>query len=184
MALLQGGLMLGRGLEVFIDAWALLPSPRPLLVFLGQGPLLGRLRARIAANELDDCVFLGKSVSEDDLIAYSAGADLGLIPYAPAAGSAGLNALYSTPNRLFEYLMARLPVLSWKLPEIERIVAEAGTGWCATWQGPSELASLVQDALTNAEKIGTEAREKAARRFSFEHYQSEWFRRLEHLVMG
>jgi glycosyltransferase involved in cell wall biosynthesis len=173
VVLCQGGLLPRRGLECAVEAWRFLPAPPPLLVFLGEGPMRGWMARRARRLGLAASVFVGRAVPSEGLLAYTAGADLGLIPYTPAATDS-LNTYLSSPNRMFEYLMARVPVLAWSLPEIRRVLDESRTGWCREWRGPRELAGLVLEALENAAALGAEVREAAARRFSFEHYEPQW----------
>ena len=181
VVLCQGGLMPGRGLETVVEAWECFAETPPLLVFLGDGPMAAWIAHRVRQRKLQDHVFVGCSVGSDDLVRYTACADLGLIPYAPGIRVTSQNTRLSSPNRLFEYVMARVPILSWELPEIKRVMDQAGTGWCATWQSPRELAARIQEALGEVAQISAEARETAARRFSFEHYQPEWLAALSDL---
>jgi glycosyltransferase involved in cell wall biosynthesis len=181
LVLCQGGLMPGRGLETVVEAWECFPKTPPLLVFLGDGPMAAWIARRVRQRKLQDHVFVGRSVASDELLRYTACADLGLIPYAPGTRVTCPNTRLSSPNRLFEYVMARVPILTWELPEIKRVMDEAGTGWCATWRSPRELAARIQEALGKVAHISTEAREAAARRFSLEHYQPEWLTALSDL---
>ena len=165
--------MPGRGLELVVEAWAQMNEPHPLLVFLGEGPMGGWIQRRAARLRLGGSVFVGRAVAEAELLEYTSCADLGLIPYRAAAVSS-LNTRLSCPNRLFEYVMARLPILAWDLPEIRRVLNESGTGLCATWQTAAELASLVEQALSWRPTVSAQALEAAARRFSFAHYEGQW----------
>ena len=112
IVLCQGGLVSGRSLDEFIQAWHHLPPPRPALVFLGFGQqsYVDKLRKMITRLKLDDDVYIGKAVAPDEILAYTQDADLGLI----SNRGAGLNNTDGGPNRLFEYIQARLPVLSFE----------------------------------------------------------------------
>jgi len=183
IVLCQGGLMPRRGLETVVEAWHHIPPPRPLLVFLGEGPLVEWVQQRAKSRGLAGTVFVGRAVGENELLDYTAGADLGLIPYAQSEVTP-LNTRLSSPNRLFEYLMARLPVLASDLPEIRRVLDESRTGICATWKTAAELASHVQQALSWRSSISAEALEAAAQRFSFQHYEPQWLAAVAAAAQG
>lgn len=96
--------------EAHLDGW--------VLALLGAGPLEEALRGQVDRLALGDRVFLGRRVPQRDLIAVAASADIGVLPYRPV----GLNHEIATPNKLFEYIQARLPIATSRLPMIARIV--------------------------------------------------------------
>jgi glycosyltransferase involved in cell wall biosynthesis len=159
--LCQGGLLPGRGLEDIADAAPILAREGVAVAFLGTGPAdylesLAR-RSRGAAR-------IGKSVSQDELLDHTADADLGVI----SNRGEGVNNTMGGPNRLFEYLEARVPVLSHEHLGVRDVLEKTGTGWCVPWRGGAELASLAQAKLGEAKAIPAERLEKAARDFSWE----------------
>ena len=52
------------------------------------------------------------------------------------------------PNKLFEYIVAGVPVVASALPETERIVSAYGIGWCAAPDDPVGLAKVLRRALS------------------------------------
>lgn len=163
IVLYQGGLAKGRGLEGLVRAVHRLEGVA--LVFLGWGLLEGRLR--ILADELGvgDRVHFLPPVSHDDLLLYSSDADVGVIPYQPVS----LNNRLATPNKLFEYMMAGVPVVASDLPDMARIIEKEGIG--ATFDPYSEesLAGAVSDVLNcpDHEKMRRHAREAALARYTW-----------------
>lgn len=126
--LFQGGFAEKRGLEQLITAASMLDT-RWTLVLMGWGNLEGRLRTLAAETARSDrthpaVVFL-PGVPQRELQQWSAGAALGAIPYE----NTGLNHLYCTPNKLWEYPNAGVPVLATALEEMNRIIGMAGTGF-------------------------------------------------------
>ena len=57
-------------------------------------------------------------VSQDELLSWTAGADIGIVPYPPI----DLNSRLCTPNKLFEFIVAEVPILANDLPELRRFV--------------------------------------------------------------
>jgi starch synthase len=165
IVLCQGGLLPGRGLEDLADAARFLPD-QVALVFLGTGPprYLESLARRAGGR-----AFLGKSVDQGVLLAHTADADLGVI----SNRGPGLNNSLGGPNRLFEYLQARVPVLSFEHAGVREVLERAGTGWVITWRSPRELAAAVMSSLPEAAAIPEKRLEAAAELFSWEREQGK-----------
>jgi glycosyltransferase involved in cell wall biosynthesis len=93
---------------------------------MGWGGLEASLRT-LAAQHLRDgalaTVFL-PGVPQRELQQWSAGASLGVVPYE----NTSLNHLYCTPNKLWEYPSAGVPILCTDLPEMTAMVSEFGFG--------------------------------------------------------
>ena len=144
VVLFQGGLIAGRNLEALADAMSLVTSREVHLVFLGDGALAKKLSRRAAARDAGR-VHFHPAVAQDDLLRYTASADVGIIPYQPTC----LNNLYCTPNKLFEYVAAAVPMLATDLPELRRLIAGSNIGVMIDTASPSAIAraldSLVAD---------------------------------------
>lgn len=113
--LYQGGLAAGRGIEPIIDAFKGLPDSERVVVFMGYGPMEGAIR-QAAADHPN--IYYHPAVSPDVLPAYTASADVGLC----LIENLCLSYFYCLPNKLFEYLMAGLPVMVSDLHELRRFV--------------------------------------------------------------
>lgn len=115
--LYQGLLDEGRGLPLLIDAFRALqdrPEAAHLhLVIMGYGPMQDSIAK--AAKEISQ-VHLQASVPPQQVLRYTASADIGMSLIEPIS----LSYAYSLPNKLFEYLVCGLHVLSADLPEIRR----------------------------------------------------------------
>lgn len=127
--LFQGGLSPKRGMTQLIEAARELPQPWSI-VAMGWGRMEGELRA--VADELAAQTPQGKRplvvippAPQEELKLWSAGAHIGIIPYE----NAGLNHLYCTPNKLWEFPNAGVPILATRLVEMERMISEWGTGF-------------------------------------------------------
>ncbi len=140
--LMQGGLSSGRNIETLVGAMELVGNPDIHLVIMGGGPLRGRLAAMAARSRVAARVHLHERVAQCDLLAHTAAADAGVIPYQATC----LNNYYCTPNKLFEFISAGVAVLSSDLPEIRRIVDEHQIGLLADL-GREEPAARAIDAV-------------------------------------
>lgn len=167
IVLCQGGLAPTRSLEEFIEAWQFMPVPRPALVFLGFGQpdYIAKLRSLIKRLHLEKDVFVGKAVPPDQVLDYTCGAAIGLI----SNRGAGINNTDGGPNRLFEYIQARVPVLSYEHNGVRNILNQTGTGWVVRWESPRQLAEILQRKLLEAENIPLERLDEAAKKFCWEN---------------
>lgn len=120
--LYQGGLGPGRGVEQILAAFEAMNGSDKVVVFMGYGPLADSIRA-VAAR----CprVFLHAAVSPAVLMEYTASADVGLCPIQDSC----LSYHYCLPNKLFEYMMAGLPVIASNLPEMQALITREQVGW-------------------------------------------------------
>ncbi|PHR67308.1 glycosyltransferase [Alcanivorax sp.] len=119
--LYQGSLSKGRGVEVLLDAFADFESDEAVLVCMGYGPLEALVRAK---SEASNTVFIHPAVSPDVLLDYTCSADYGVSFIEDVC----LSHRYCLPNKMFEYIMAGIPVLTSDLFEMKKIVESEGVG--------------------------------------------------------
>lgn len=124
VALYQGNLQADRGLDVLVHAAPFL-DPNVVIVMMGKGPLQAHLERLTVDLGCQDRVKIIPPVPYSELLSWTAAADLGLIVN-PASYSR--NVQLCLPNKLFEYLMAGLPVLTSRLVAVEDLIAAYGVG--------------------------------------------------------
>ncbi len=131
----QGQIQKDRGCLLLADAMRDVDSA--VLVFLGGGPLKPMLRQHVRAAGLNERIFFLDPVSPDALLPVTASADAGITLLEDTC----LNHRFALPNKLFEYLMAGLPVLASDLPEIRGVVEAFDVG-CVV--DPANRTALVE----------------------------------------
>lgn len=138
--LFQGGLSPHRNIDKVVAAMAKVEVNNLCLVVLGDGPVKPTL-LKIAKRKklLDNKVFFLDAVPQSELLAYSACADAGIIPYPHV----DLNSLYCTPNKLFEFIAAKLPIIANESPELNRFVSLNGFGETADLNSVRSIASSI-----------------------------------------
>jgi glycosyltransferase involved in cell wall biosynthesis len=148
LLLYQGGFAPHRNLENLIAAFSKVATPDVDLIMMGFGPLGDKLRA-IARKHgfLNKRVFFLPAVPQSELLQHSASADIGIIPYPHV----DLNSYYCTPNKLFEFIQAGLPILSNKSPELERFVDKQGFGVTHPMHRAEDIATAVDYAFSSTE---------------------------------
>lgn len=163
--LYQGSIQTNRGIEQTIAALPGLPGC--VLVVCGYGAHRPALRERVAAAGLDRQVRFDGPVPNRDLIAYSAGADIGLCLIVGSSESYRT----SLPNKLFEYFMAGLPVVASDFPEMGAVVRRCGAGEVCDPTDPGGVAAAI-DRLREPSRYAT-ARDRAAAAATQFHWGSE-----------
>ncbi|WP_200627015.1 glycosyltransferase family 4 protein [Pseudomonas sp. LAM2023] len=118
----QGGLQQGRGLEKLIQTAK--DVPNAYFVLIGGGRLTRSLTQRCETLGLQERVHFIPTVALSELPEYTASADIGVQPIENTC----LNHYTTDSNKLFEYLIAGLPVVATDFPEIRRIVRNNNVG--------------------------------------------------------
>lgn len=144
--LYQGGFASYRGLELLIKAAADLPEPW-VLVMMGWGNIEGDLKA--LATRLDPHgrrIRFIPPAPHADLKAWTSGGDLGVIPYENTC----LNHWYCSPNKLWEYPIAGVPMLVSPFPELKAVIEAHGVGECLPEQLDSDGLRAVLMGIDDA----------------------------------
>ena len=145
IVLYQGGFSEKRGLRALVAASAHL-SDDWTLVMMGWGKLEAELKeigGRIndrAGTRANPAVCFIPAAAQVELAQWSAGGTVGLIPYE----NVGLNHLYCTPNKLWEYPAAGVPILCSPLVEMSLVIRAHGIGWTLPEDAsPEQIAAVI-----------------------------------------
>ncbi|MES2984394.1 MAG: glycosyltransferase [Pseudomonadota bacterium] len=174
VVLYQGMLSYHRNLDGLVRAMGAVRDAHVHLVLLGSGPAAVKLRARAQQMGLSGRVHVLAAVPQEQLLGYTASADLGVIPYRDIC----LNYRYCTPNKLFEFIAAGLPMVATDLPEISRLIAAHGLGFTGDTQQPQALAALLERALEPAMLAQLQTQVTAARAVVNWQHEGEHFAQI------
>jgi glycogen synthase len=121
--LYQGIISPRRGLEQLIDS---VPEWPPHVRLVLRGPDVGNFRATLEARHAaaDARIMFEDPVPPTQTVEAASGADIGIFLLPADIGQAA----YVLPNKIFEYQVAGIAVMSVDVPEIRRIVEDAGNG--------------------------------------------------------
>jgi len=138
-----------RNLENVIRAMAMIRRSDVVLVLMGPDNGGGKDLVRLASDSrlLGRTVFFHPAVKQSELLGYTASADAGLIPYTPV----DWNTKFCTPNKLYEFIVAGLPILANDLPELIRFVETLGIGVNMPMGSAEEVARAV-DSFFSADR--------------------------------
>ena len=142
--LFQGaGINVDRGAEESIDAILLVPDA--VLVFVGGGDVIHQLKNKVASSGIDGKFFFIPMQPLNELNRFTRMADFGLT----LDKNSNLNYKYSLPNKLFDYIQARLPVLATDLTEVRNIIEKYDVGLITSSNDPYILAEKMIDIMSD-----------------------------------
>jgi len=139
-----------QGLDSVLDAAAALRSHRDIhFVIVGTGIAQPRLRARAAAEGLNNVTFVGRI-------------DKALVPGYMATASVQLVCLakrkfleYTTPSKIASLLASRVPIIGQLSGDGARLIGDAGAGILAEPEDAESLAAAVLEmaSLSGAQRL-------------------------------
>ena len=138
--LYQGWISEERNLVSLVEGLALVTDPVEL-VLMGYGEHLRTLLARAAELGIADRVHHLETKSPDEYLLYTASADVGVIPNSPTWDA---NTTFLSPYKLYEFVLARLPILANDLPFVRAVVEEHGFGVATRLETAAEWAAAIR----------------------------------------
>jgi len=162
-----GRLIRVKGGDVFLEALARLPEPRPLAVMIGYGPEADRLREQASALDLGGSLLILDEIR--DAARYFAAFDT----YVLSSRSEGL------PIVILEAMAAGTPIVATRVGGITDALSER-EGWLVDPEDPRALASAVTESLTDREEALRRAG-RATRRLESDFALDAWLERHERM---
>jgi glycosyltransferase involved in cell wall biosynthesis len=155
--LYQGGFTAHRGLPTLIRSAPLLPEGW-VLVMMGWGSLEEELKTIARDEKLGARLFFHPGVPQSELHLWSAGASAGIIPYENVV----MNHWICSPNKLWEFPIAGVPIIVQPYPELREVVREYACGWLL----PEEFsAKAIADAVARLTPDDIALAREGCRRF-------------------
>jgi glycosyltransferase involved in cell wall biosynthesis len=145
--LYQGVLLEGRGIPLVLKAMKRLP--KTVLIILGNGEQKKNFQKLSEEYGLVNRVIFAGTIQQHELVNYTAGADLGLT----LIENISVSYYHALPNKLFEYIMAGLPVLSSDLPQMKRIVETYNVGEAISIKDETGIVKSIQHIIDNPDQL-------------------------------
>jgi glycosyltransferase involved in cell wall biosynthesis len=143
-----GGVSFHRGLQYVINGMSMLQPDIPVRLWIaGNGRYVDILKDQVKKLKLENSVkFFGvlNKTEIDDMLKKS---DFGLIPHIRSEQSDN-----SSPNKLFEYMAAGLPVLASDCLSIKRIIDNTQAGVTYVFDSSSDFTNVVRSLYSDHEK--------------------------------
>lgn len=174
----QGGIQEGRGLEQLIQAVPLIK--KGVVVFIGDGKIKDKLIRETRERGLQNRVKFVKKVPLEVLHLYTRNAYLGF----QVLNNTCFNHYSAASNKLFEYMMAGVPVVGCSFPEIKQVILKEKMGILVDSSNPESIANAVNYLVDNKD-VWLEFRENALKsrlRYCWEEEQTNLLKIYNSLV--
>lgn len=147
IVLYPGAITINRGLEAMIDSAPMLDSAVYVVMgYARNAAYMASLKARAEAlGVLNKRVYFRDAVPMNDVVRYTASADLGIVP----TQNVCLSYYYESSNKIFHCLMAGVPLAMSDHAEKRMIVEEHGVGVLFDETKPESIAAGVNQALAD-----------------------------------
>ena len=175
IVLYQGGLSQGRGVEILLDAFQSINRDDFVMVFMGYGELEARIKAAASQCQL---IFYKPAVPPSLVLNYTASADIGIHPMEDM----GLNHKLALPNKLFEYINARISVIVSNLPEMRRVVMQTGVGVVMRNWTAEALFEALDEIVRMDKPLLDHNLEQAAKLYCWEAQEQQMLNAYRHYV--
>lgn len=141
----QGVILEGRGLEPIMKA--LCQKDNYVLVVLGEGEHKQKYINLAFELGVNKKVFFHGSIPQNELQKYTMGGDVGI----SLIENISVSYYYALPNKLFEYIMAGLPVLVSDLPQMKKIVYDFNVGKVVPELNEEQILKALNSVFENKE---------------------------------
>ena len=138
--LYQGSISRGRGVEIVIESFKAIEDTNAVILFMGYGELEEYVK-EIAKKQKN--IYFYPAVSPEVLLDYTSSADFGISTIEDTC----LSYRYCLPNKMFEYMMADIPLIVSNLPEMKRVVEQNRVGVVAKENTPEGLKEAIKEAI-------------------------------------
>lgn len=153
----------GRGFEQMIMAAKFLPE-NIIILFIRGGKIEGKLNDLIRREEAQDKIAILPPVLPDQIIPTISEADMALI----MTQKISLSYYYSTPNKIFQYIKAKIPILASNFPEMKKIILPDKIGEVVDPSKPREIAKGIIKIINNKEKYKNNLEKIAVQKYDWE----------------
>jgi glycosyltransferase involved in cell wall biosynthesis len=144
LIILQGaGINMHRGAEEALGAMKFVFGAK--LLIIGGGDVFDELKRKRIAFKLEEKVLIIDKLPYQELMQYTAVADLGL----SLDKDTNLNYRYSLPNKIFDYIHANTPILVSRLPELLNIIDTYKIGGRIRNIRPQCIADKINAVISN-----------------------------------
>ena len=145
--LYSGAITFNRGLPQLMESLNQLRDCVVVLMGPGRDPFKQQLRQASEELGVSNRVYFFGPVPSDQVTTYASGADVGVAPI----DNVCLSYYYCSPNKIFEYILAGLPVIASDFPEMRRVVQEYGVGLTFDPSDPVNIARAARGVLDEPE---------------------------------
>jgi glycosyltransferase involved in cell wall biosynthesis len=161
-----------RGSEKLVSAAPFLNDG--VIVFLGWSNEEAELKELVRSRGLEDRVFFATPVAPGQVVTHISSAQVGVVLFR----NFSLNHYYATPNKLWEYMNAGLPVVASNFPVLKAIVEDYRLGCTCNPEDPQDIANAINYILSDRSRY-EEMKKNALEAAKIFNWENESVRLLE-----
>ena len=136
-------------------------------IIIGMDAWNGTLQEMAEKEGLSDRLMFLPPVPSEKLPEITVDADMGFILFRNTC----LNHYYSLPNKLYEYMMAGIPVIASGFPELKAVIEQTGCGITVDPESPAQIFSAVKELSENPaarQRMSDAGRKAAMKQYNWE----------------
>jgi len=145
----QGRLSSGRGIEKYIEVFSEIKNLNCCLILMGYGPMEEEVKKVASRSEN---IYYHEAVALDEIQKYTSSADYGL----NITDNTCMSRYYALPNKLFEYVMARVPIIVSNDYERGRFVRDKKLGFVVERNEIKSIKHIIKQSLLYDKREFTE----------------------------
>ncbi len=143
--LYQGIILKGRGIELIYNVLKELPDY--VFVIIGGGDFENYYKELAAKMDLVDQVYFMGKLTQEELPKVTSAANVGTA----LIENLSISYYYALPNKLFEYIMAEVPVIVSNLPQMKEIVEKFEVGFVVNPDEKEVIISALKKLTIDSE---------------------------------
>jgi glycosyltransferase involved in cell wall biosynthesis len=144
----SGSITINRGLEQVIEATSRIENLRFVMMGYGKEDYLASLNKLISKFKAEEKIQFFGPVPHQEVSSYLSSADCGIAPIMNIC----LSYYYCAPNKLFEFIQARLPILASNFPEMEKVVNDFNLGLTFDPSDPDNIETVIREMMNNPQR--------------------------------
>lgn len=170
-----GSLKPWHGVQTLVEAFHLLHQRgRPVrLCIVGDGPEYPQLRAQLTQYGLLSFCYFSGAVNHASVPRLLAAMDIAVAPYPR------LTSFYFSPLKIYEYMAARLPVITTRVGHLPEVVSEGKTGLLVAPDDAQALCIAIERLLDDVplcQRLGEAGRQQVEQNQSWQNITAQIWR--------
>jgi glycosyltransferase involved in cell wall biosynthesis len=149
LVIYSGGIHISRGMDLLVSSLEFMPDVHLAMTTNRESWYIEELRDKAAKFNGADRLHFVPYVAPEEVVPYISTATVGISPL-PADV---VNYDLALPNKLFDYMQAKLPIISSDCFEVSELLSKYPLGEVFDWQDPKALAAAVKAAIEKKSEI-------------------------------
>ena len=171
LVIYSGGIHISRGMGLLVSSLEFLPGVHLAMTSNRESWYIEELKEKAAGFSGADRLHFVPYVAPEEVVPYISTATVGISPL-PADV---VNYDLALPNKLFDYMQAKLPIISSDCFEVSELLSKYPLGEVFDWQDPKALAAAVKAAIEKKSEISQvyESLATELEKFTWEYQEVE-----------